>query len=235
MMYEELASFYDALVQDEEATACWADFVETHSKAEHVLELACGSGDLAILLAQRHHHVWASDISEAMLAKAKAKQHSEDVIWKQMDMRHIKENQTFDTILCFCDSLNYLIEACDVEHMFASVYAHLENGGCFLFDMHTQERLEEFAEEYCEDGMVDGVPYEWTILAQEEYIYQNFVFYDKEAHPHLEQHIQRVYDPIWIQQQLEKLGFQVHIYTDFNQPGIQRGEKYFYVCKKENL
>ena len=99
--------------------------------------------------------------------------------------------------------------------------------------MHSQDRLKEFAEEYCEDGIVNGMAYEWTILAEDEHIYQNFAFYDAQARVHLEQHIQRVYHPIWIQQVLEKMGFHTKVYTDFTVMGIDSGEKYFFVCKKE--
>lgn len=81
--------------------------------------------------------------------------------------------------------------------------------------------------------MVHGTPYEWTIQTQEDRIYHNFAFYDADARVTLEQHIQRVYDPKWIQSELEQLGFQVSVYTDFTQKGIHSGEKYFYVAVKQ--
>lgn len=47
----------------------------------------------------------------------------------------------------------------------------------------------------------------------------------------LEQHVQRVYEPLWVKQQLENMGFVVSIKTDFTQDGIQEGEKLFYICQ----
>lgn len=49
----------------------------------------------------------------------------------------------------------------------------------------------------------------------------------------LEQHIQRVYDPTWIMEQLRACGYAVQVCTDFTQEGITEGEKQFYICRKE--
>ena len=50
MMYQILARFYDALVQDEEATNAWVSFIQRHIQGKRVLELACGSGEITIAL-----------------------------------------------------------------------------------------------------------------------------------------------------------------------------------------
>ena len=47
-----------------------------------------------------------------------------------------------------------------------------------------------------------------------------------------EQHIQKVHNPLWVKEELEKLGFEVEMFTDFDLEGIQEGEKIFYVAKK---
>ena len=232
MMYEALASFYDALVKDSAATQQWVDFVHVHSKGKKMLEVACGSGEITLALATDGYDVSALDLSSDMLTCAQEKDGSDRIIWKQGDMRDLSSWSLFDGILCFCDSLNYLLSKADVQAFFSQAYEHLNDFGVLLFDMHSQDRLSEFQEEYCEAGTVHGTPYEWTIQAEEDRIYHNFAFYDKDAHITLEQHIQRVYEPQWIKDQLEKLGFRVSIYTDFNLEGIHSGEKYFYVALK---
>ena len=233
MMYQQLAGYYDALVKDDQATQDWCEFVKAHLPLGSILEAACGSGEITMALAQAGYEVTAGDISEAMMAQAQAKKGSENITWKPFDMRDLSQFSTFDGILCFCDSINYLLKKVDVAQFFQQAYLHLHPSGTLLFDMHSLDRLTEFDEEYCEDGMLENTPYEWSITREDDYIYQNFAFYDRDARVHLEQHIQRVYDPMWVKQTLEQIGFQVHIFTDFTLPGIQPGEKYFYVCKKE--
>lgn len=231
-MYEKLATYYDALVKDEKATAAWTSFVKQHAFGNAFLEVACGSGEITLALAKEGYHMSAGDISEAMLKCARLKQGSEAVAWHVLDMRHLDAFSTYDSILCFCDSVNYLIDLDDWRLFFQQAYAHLKDNGVLLFDMHAVDRLTEFQEEYCEAGYIDHTAYEWTVTAEDDCIYHNFVFYDEANQPILEQHIQRVVSADWVSQCLREIGFQTKVFTDFDQPGIQSGEKYFYVCKK---
>ena len=60
MMYELLAHVYDALVKDDEATACWVELVKAHIRGTELLELACGSGEITIALAHKLKQIYAS-------------------------------------------------------------------------------------------------------------------------------------------------------------------------------
>lgn len=233
MMYQTLAPYYDALVMDEEALQEWLTFVKTYVSNGSLLELACGSGEVAIALAKIHYHVEASDISEDMLSVAKEKKDAQHVAWQLQDMRDFSNSKQYDGILCFCDSMNYLLQEEEFISVLQASYAHLHQGGVFLFDVHTPDRLVEFAQEYVEDGVVKDMQYQWSITSEDDYIYQVFAFYDKAAKAQAEVHKQRVYQGEWIFEQAQKCGFQVEVFTDFHQKGIQKGEKYFFACRKE--
>lgn len=232
MMYEKLAQFYDALVKDEEATKAWVDLIETYLPKGKIMELACGSGEITIALAKDGYEVHASDLSADMIQQAKAKQNSELVEWKVMDMCNFTDVDLYDGILCLCDSFNYVLKEKDVEKLLHGVYEHLKEEGILIVDMHSMDRLEEFKEEYNEAGRINGHEYQWTIQTIEDCIYQNFAFYDEDGRNVLEQHIQKVYKPEWVLEKLEKIGFQVEVFTDFIYPGICAGEKQFYICRK---
>ena len=233
MMYEALAKVYDALVKDDEATTAWVTLIETHMPKGEVLELACGSGEITLALAEQGYHMTATDISKDMLEEAKAKDSQHEVVWRVMDMSDIQDDKQYDGILCLCDSFNYLLEEEQIQAMLDGVMAHLKEGGVFIVDMHSMDRLEEFEEEYNEAGKILGQEYQWTIYAQDDRIYQNFAFYDANGRITLEQHIQRVYEPAWILAQLKQRHFDVEVVTDFTLPGIHSGEKQFYICKKQ--
>ena len=235
MMYQALAKYYDALVQDDEATLAWVSLIKKHLPPCHIMELACGSGEITIALAKKGYQVCASDISADMVAAAQQKLGSELVSWSVMDMCHIDGDVCYDGILCLCDSFNYLLEDEQVDAMLAGVIAHLNEHGVFIMDMHTMDRLQEFEEEYNEAGRIMGHEYQWTIQADEDRIYQNFAFYDEAGRITLEQHVQRVYDPLWIKEKLEVLGFDVSILTDFTYEGIVEGEKQFFICRKRSV
>lgn len=232
-MYEKLAEFYDDLVKDNQATKDWVSFVKRHFQGTDVLEVACGSGEITIALAKEGYKVTAGDISLEMMDHAKQKTGADLVSWQLLDMRDLSNFKKFSCICCFCDSLNYLIGDEDVQMFFRQAYDHLYENGVLLFDMHSLDRLCEFEEEFCETGVLRNVPYEWMIFSEDDCIYQNFAFYYSDQAASLEQHVQRVYDPKWIEQILIKTGFTVEVFTDFDRHGIQEGEKYFYVCRKQ--
>ena len=109
----------------------------------------------------------------------------------------------------------------------------MNENGLFFFDMHSWDRLEEFSEEFNETGSFDdGCQCQWSIMSEDELVYQDFAFY-KDNQMVQEHHIQRVYDPKWIQTELEKYFDILKITTDFDQEGLCEGEKYFYVCQKK--
>lgn len=234
MMYQALAVYYDELVGDEETTLFWKNEIKKQINAGSILEYACGSGDMAIALAKDGYAVTAGDISEAMLQSARAKPGSELVHWQIQDMCAPAEvNEFYDGVICLCDSFNYLLEDEQVYAFFHNAYQALKPGGCFIFDTHSLDRLKEFEDEYLEEGSLHEVQYEWSILAQEDRLYQNFLFFDENGVTHHEQHIQRVFAPSFLKEQLEECGFSWKVMTDFKKPGIQPGEKYFYLAKKE--
>jgi len=48
----------------------------------------------------------------------------------------------FDAILCVFDSINHVRRFSDWKRVFARVRQHLSPGGCFIFDINTQRKLE---------------------------------------------------------------------------------------------
>lgn len=232
MMYDYLAPYYDALVADEEATKAWVQLIEKYIPQGEIMELACGSGEITIMLANHGYQISASDLSAEMIEQAKKKENSDKVKWSVMDMSQIEDDHIYDGILCLCDSFNYLLKEEAVEQMIAGVSAHIKENGYFIMDMHSLDRLEEFSEEYNEAGRLFQHEYQWCIQSEDDFIYQNFSFYDEAGRCTLEQHIQRVYDPLWVLDLLTKYGFECEIFTDFELEGIQPGEKYFYICRK---
>lgn len=232
-MYSILARYYDALVKDDQAADAWAAWIESFQPGKSFLELACGSGEITERLAASHQ-VSALDLSAQMVEEAAAKEQAAGIDFAVRDMRDLSGYGQFDAIGCFCDSFNYLIEPSDVHLFFDQVSAHLRPGGLFFFDTHSLDRLEEFAEEYEEAGeFEDGTQVQWVISAEEDMIYQDFAFYLPDGRLIQEHHMQRVYDPQFLRQALEKHFDILSVRTDFDLEGIQEGEKYFYVCRRK--
>lgn len=210
--YEYLAKYYDYLLGDEKAFDFWLEYI--NAKDYHtVLELASGSGVLAGILKKQGKEVTASDISKEMKEVATNNFDGEYLILNMIDFDLHKK---YDLILCVCDSINYLYEE-ELEQMFKSVYKHLNDGGRFIFDMHNPKRLEEFDEEYIEEGQIDeDVYYQWTINSDtfDRTVNEHFTFYTPEGMIQ-EQHTQNVFEVDDVKNKLKNVGLESEVVMDF--------------------
>jgi ubiquinone/menaquinone biosynthesis C-methylase UbiE len=109
------------------------------SRGRH-LDLGCGTGTLAILMAKAGWEVVGLDASEAMLAQAKQKalDAGQAVEFVQQDMRDLRVAGSVNLVTSFYDTLNHLLFAEDLEATFRGVARALLPGGLFVFDVNTE-------------------------------------------------------------------------------------------------
>ena len=146
--YESLAGAYDGLTRDIPYEKI-LDFIEAvlqkdGKRPETVLDLACGTGSMSVLLAKRGYRVLASDISEEMLTVAaeKAMELEENPpFFIHQSMQRLRLPQPVELVVCLLDSLNYLDEPADCPAAFRRVWQALTPGGVFLFDINTPYKL----------------------------------------------------------------------------------------------
>ncbi len=238
--YKGLANYYDMLISDDDAQELYKEFSEKYISGTDILELGCGSGILASKLVHDHkeYHYVATDLSEDMIKVAKSNYANETITFEVMDMSENHYLNSFDTILCYCDSLNYIIGKENVLKVFEGAYKALKDQGVFIFDAHSVDRLEEFKEEYDESFYLDDLEYSWHISLDGNYIKQLLRVWDDGVIPTYffeEHHLQEVYPSDVLLTLLKEAGFKsVDVYTDFDIPGVEHGEKQFYIAKKED-
>jgi SAM-dependent methyltransferase len=80
-----------------------------------------------------------------MLMQAREKQERDgtEILYLQQDMRELDLYCTIGTVVCVCDSLNYLLEEEDLGQTFSLVHNFLYPGGLFLFDCNTDYKYRE--------------------------------------------------------------------------------------------
>lgn len=211
--YQLLAKYYDYILGDYDSLKkYWYYDFQKNSKGKSVLELGSGSGSFAEILTDRGYKVFASDISFEMLQVIKEK--NIDLIdLKMIDMRNFELNQIFDNIVCICDSINYL-NLDEIDSMFKSCFKHLKQNGLLFFDIHHEERLTEFKDEYFEEGDVFDIQYQWYISSNSNKLNETFLFFDKEK-TYVEKHTQYIHKLKDILDLLEKNGFDYSYDIDF--------------------
>lgn len=103
------------------------------------LDLGCGTGVLCEIL--HAHGIQASgmDLSEGMIAIAR--QNAPQIHYDVANMITYRPDRRFDLVTCTGDALNHIIDMADIDRIFRNVYAYLNPGGYFIFDILNEKEV----------------------------------------------------------------------------------------------
>src|SRR5437016_2453112 len=99
------------------------------------LELGIGTGRIALPLARRGVRVHGIDLSEAMLARLRAKPGAEQIGVTMGDFATTTVEGTFSVAYVVYNTINNLTTQDEQVACFQNVAAHLEPGGCFVIEV----------------------------------------------------------------------------------------------------
>ncbi|SHJ84160.1 class I SAM-dependent DNA methyltransferase [Tepidibacter formicigenes] len=246
MQYESFAFIYDKLM-DNVDYGMWINYIENIIKRENVivkniLELACGTGNLTIPLAQKGYDIVGIDISEEMLdvAKQKCLEEEIDVVFLNQDMRELDfEIYDLDCVLCACDGFNYILEEEELKNIFENVYKLLKEEGIFIFDISSYFKMSNILSNNTFGENREDIAYIWQNYFDEEenivemdlaFFIRNGKYFEKFE----ETHYQRAYNNEEILDILKHTGFNnIKVYKDFTfLQADEESERVFFVCKK---
>ena len=238
--YEALALSYDRLTNDVNYRAT-VDFYGDILKREGVsprtaVDLACGTGSVALLLAGKGMDVIGVDMSEDMLTVAQQKacelENPPRFICQRLEKLHLPRG--VDLAVCALDSLDYITDPADCEEAIRRIYRVLNPGGIFIFDVNTPQKLRAM------DGQV--------FLDEDEDVYcvwrgefdrdTNICSYGMDLfqrhgdvwHRSFEEHREYAYSEEQLTLYLKKAGFtHIEVYADrrFEAPGEGEQRIYF--------
>ena len=145
--YISLAESYDRLTNDVDYGAV-VDFYQQildreGLKPRTAVDLACGTGSVAMILAQKGLSVTAVDLPEEMLcvASQKAMEAGVPVRFVCQNLAYLHLPRGVDLAVCALDSMDYITDPVECEAAIHRVYRALNPGGCFIFDVNTPEKL----------------------------------------------------------------------------------------------
>ena len=101
-----------------------------------LLDLACGTGRMALRLAALGYQVTGVDITPEMIARArqKAAKQGLSIDWVVGDVRAFRLQKQFSFIYMLENVFQFFLTRADQEAMLARVREHLLPQGCFLFE-----------------------------------------------------------------------------------------------------
>ncbi len=244
--YETLAAAYDGLTTDVDYEAVMAFFqqiLKNNGKSpERILDLACGTGSMSVLLAQAGYRVLGADISEEMLTVAAQKAASiqgEPPFFICQPMERLRLPYKVDAVCCFLDSLNYVTEPENCRKAFSRVYEALADGGMFFFDINTPFKLRGLDGQVFLDENDDSYCVWRAEFDQEENIcYYGIDLFQRKKNlweRSFEQHCEYAYAPSDLEKWLKEAGFsRVECYGDRREeaPAAEELRIYFAAFKE---
>ena len=221
----------------------WVDYIEEifehfRVRPRRILDIATGTGTVALLLAERGYQLTGVDLSEAMLeqARRKAREMGLQAEFAHGDAADLRLSAaSFDAAVCLYDSLNYILDPQQLQQAFAGIAAALVRGGLFIFDLNTIYSFEQ--ELFTQQSLSPEreVRYRWhSKYDQGQRIARvDMEFWAADGAHFRETHYQRGHSVEEVSEMLERAGFIVEALCEaytFLPPG-PKSERIFYVAR----
>ena len=245
MSYSSFAKVYDVLTEN-------VDYLKT---AERICSLlrengvgkgllldnACGTGTLSVLLSKAGYDVIGADESAEMLSAAMEKNAKENanILFLNQSMTELDLYGTIVACVCTLDSINHLKDFGEVEKAFEKVSLFMEEGGIFIFDVNTLYKHKKVLENNIFIYDTDSVYCVWQNELDGDKINISLDFFTDGGDGNFvrtnEFFTETAYGLDDVEKALENAGFSViglfNGYTD--SPVTDTTERAVFVCKKE--
>ena len=218
-IYSGFAKIYDALMFDapyDDWTAQidkWISKKQKCSGKKIVLDLGCGTGSMSVRLSKKEYSVIGVDSSSDMLSAAyeKAQTCGENILFINQDIKELDLYGSVHAAISVCDVMNYILDACSLQRVFARVHLFLNPGGVFIFDMNTEYKFKD---------KMGNKTYKGTGPGGESYVWENKYYHAMKINEYNvtfnngqnnkifhERHFQKAYDCQLVENLLKKTGF----------------------------
>jgi SAM-dependent methyltransferase len=239
----DIADYYDDLMAGV-PYRLWVDYLEELLKGINfhprtVLDVACGTGSVSEIIADRGYQVTGVDLSAGMIevARQKAEKNESGVDYHVQDAAELSLGRQFDLAISLFDSLNYITDEDHLAKAIKRVGEHVVEGGYFIFDVNTEYAL---SHGFFNQSNLGSYPrYVWsssfdrsTRICTVKMVFE--VLDHGAARQFTEVHRQKAYRLDELDSMLRDAGFETvaryHAYK-FRQP-TRRSDRVFFVARK---
>jgi SAM-dependent methyltransferase len=137
--HPRLVGLYDFFEADRDDLVAYLDLVERLG-ARSVLDLGCGTGTFALLLADRGIEVTGVDPAAGSLAVARAKDGADRVRWVHGDARSIPAGVQVDAVTMTGNAAQAIVDPADWDAALSHSHTALRTGGHLVFETRDPAR-----------------------------------------------------------------------------------------------
>lgn len=147
--YGDFAYYYDMLTEnvdyDKRCEYICGLLAENGVSEGILLDLACGTGTMSLMFAEKGYDVVGVDGSEEMLTQAQEKkmESGADIIFLCQKMEELDLFGTINAAVSTLDSINHVTNEDTVKEIFRRVSLFMEDKGIFVFDVNTPYKHRE--------------------------------------------------------------------------------------------
>ncbi|MBR6351507.1 MAG: hypothetical protein IKR93_04205, partial [Firmicutes bacterium] len=163
-----------------------------------------------------------------------------DILFLQQDMREFELYGTVGSIICTCDSLNYLLEEDELLRVFRLADNYLDPEGLFIFDVNTEYKFREVLADQVRAETFEDAAYIWENSYDEEQKINEYLvtFFRREGELYRrdeEAHYERAYPAATLTALLEQAGLKVlGVYDAFTlEPPRPDSERICFVAREQ--
>lgn len=245
MAYGEFAKIYDELINEDinydEMVERILDICNSYNvELNDYLDIACGTGNVTIRIAKYFKNIYGVDLSEDMLREAFDKFKEAKIKGKIIcqDMTELSLNREFDLITSVLDSTNYITDVEDLQNYFKGVHTHLKSNGLFIFDVNSYYKLSEILGNNIYTYSEEEVFYTWENVFEDNLLSMFLTFFVKKGELYErfeEEHLERAYTELELEEQLEKANLEILAKFDgYTENYVQANtERIVYIIKKK--
>jgi 2-polyprenyl-3-methyl-5-hydroxy-6-metoxy-1,4-benzoquinol methylase len=243
--YTSFAQVYD-LFMDDVPYDLWCEYIcgvlrENGIEDGPVLDLGCGTGALTRRLAKAGYDMTGADASPDMLQEAMMLSGEEsEILYLLQPMQELDLDGSVRAVISACDCINYVLNPEELMEAFRRIYAALEPGGVFIFDINTDWKYTNLLGENTFAESRDEGAFIWENYYDEESginEYDLTLFIpdsDGRFIRQTETHFEKSYAILELEEMLKNTGFTVEgIYDDYTKnPLRDDSERATFIAKK---
>ena len=144
MFYESIAKVYDYIFPKNRKQLEFVESIKKISIEEKILDIGCATGNLTELLGEKTRNIVGIDLDKELLKEAKYKH--PNLNFENMNMLEVNEKfeeNSFDRVVSFGNTLVHLDSREEVEEFFQKVYKTLKFNGFFIVQIINYNRVIE--------------------------------------------------------------------------------------------
>lgn len=240
--YQGLAAIYDFVMRHVDYIH-WvhhvASLLRRHGcEPASIVELACGTGNAALALADLGYGVAGYDASQEMIdvARRKAVRLGRDLHFGVRDLRNLEGLGLHEAAVCLYDSVNYLLTLDQVGEALGQVYDVLAPQGIFIFDVCTEHNSMQHFRDVRDTEQGPGFVYARHSYydAGERLQYNAFDIRRDDGSRWQETHVQRIYPHDDLVTRVRSSRFELLEALDgFTlRPGSERADRVHFVLRR---